>query len=80
MTDQEYAARIYCLVFNADDDGDAYMRGILRTIGALGDREQVLLESHYRLGMTYKQIGEEFCLSNQRTQAQNRNYLLKYNK
>ena len=67
MTDKEYAARIYCQVFNVEDDnGDAYTQGILAAIDTLKPREQAMLESYVRHGKTYKQTGEAFHLSTAR--------------
>jgi len=62
VTDQEYAARIYCLVFDVDDDeGDAYTQGILYAIKTLSHYEQTVLKSRFRDGMTWKQAGEMLC-------------------
>ena len=58
MTDNDYASKIYCSVFNVDTDGgDSYTRGILDAVGTLSVREQAALESYYRHGRTYKQTG-----------------------
>ena len=78
MTDQEYAARIYCQVFKAEyDGGDAYTQGIQSAIGTLGDREQIMLENYYRHGRTYVQMGNEFCLSGQKARQIVQKALLK---
>jgi len=59
MTDADYAARIYRLVFDvAQDDGDAYTRGILDAIGELDDREQAALECYYRLGKNFRRTAQ----------------------
>ena len=58
MTDNDYASKIYCCVFNVDSDGgDSYTRGILDAVGTLTIREQAALESYYRYGNTYKHTG-----------------------
>jgi len=59
MTDNDFAALIYCCVFNVpNDDGDAYTKGIMSAIDTLSSQERVALESYYRHGMTYKQTGK----------------------
>jgi len=64
MTDREYAALIYRRVFNVKDDGgDAYTPGILKVLETLRLREQTVLENRLRRGMTMKQAGEKFSLS-----------------
>jgi len=64
MTNKEYAARIYCLVFpNEIADDDIYTRGVLETISELPKREQYALECYYRHGLTYKQTGVKMGLS-----------------
>ena len=56
MTDNEYAAKIYCRAFSvASDNGDANTKGILDAISSLDNREQLALESYFRHGKTYKQ-------------------------
>jgi len=58
MTDNDYASKIYCCVFNVDTDGgDSYTRGIIDAVGTLTIREQAALESYYRHGNNYKQTG-----------------------
>jgi len=58
MTDNDYASKIYCNLFNVENDGgDSYTRGILDAVGTLSTREQAALESYYRHGNTYKQTG-----------------------
>ena len=58
MIDREYAIHIYCLIFGVEDDGgDAYVRGILDTIGALDEREQIALNCCCRQGKTFIQTG-----------------------
>ena len=58
MTNTEYAANIYRLVFNVDDGGDAYTHGILEVLKTLSPYEEIAVESRYRYGMTFKQAGE----------------------
>jgi len=59
LTDSEFASKIYCEVFSvANDDGDAYVRGILETIGTLKVNEQKALEYYYRDGNTYIRTAE----------------------
>jgi len=64
MTDKEYAARIYFLVFPDEiSDDDMYARGVLEMINTLPEREQRALEYYYRNDLTYKQTGEKLGLS-----------------
>jgi len=59
MTDNDYAARIYCQVFKmATDNGDAYTRGILDALSSLNDREQSALECYYRYGRNYRRTAQ----------------------
>ncbi|MCL2662812.1 MAG: hypothetical protein FWE83_05700 [Oscillospiraceae bacterium] len=56
MTDNEYAAKVYCSVFcTADDNGDTYTRGVLDMLGMLCSREQTALDCYIRQGKTFKQ-------------------------
>jgi len=58
MTDNDYAAIIYCRVFHvSSDDGDSYTRGILDAISTLSIREQTALDSYFRQGNTFEQTG-----------------------
>ena len=58
MTDDEYAVKIYCRIFNVKNDrGDAWAQGILDTISNLGADEQAALKSRFRYGHTYEQTG-----------------------
>jgi len=64
MTDNDYAARIYCEVFKVEEtNGDVHVRGVMDAIKTLDDREQRILESYYRYDMMHKQIGEKFGIS-----------------
>ena len=64
MTDREYAAHIYCRVFNVKDDGgDAYIKGILKAIDTLAQREQMVLDKYYRQGQTLEQIGKDIGIT-----------------
>ena len=59
MTDRDYAAAIYCRIFNVpDDNGDAYARGILDLIETLDLREQDALGFRFRCGYSYNKIGD----------------------
>jgi len=59
MTENDYAAHIYCQVFSVTtDNGDAYARGILDAISTLDDWEQAALEWRFRYGKTFKRTGE----------------------
>ena len=52
MTDYEYALKIYCQVFNVDDDyGDAYVHGILETVASFDSQQQAAHECYYRDGI-----------------------------
>jgi len=58
MTDNEYASKIYCIVFSTTDDGgDTYTRGVLDMLSTLSNFEQIALESYFRHGNTFKQAG-----------------------
>jgi len=63
MTEQEYAALIYRLVFHADGNGDICTAGVIKALDTLLPRERLLLENYYRCGKTMKQIGKEIGLS-----------------
>jgi len=59
MTDDEYAARLYCRILNIEEDnGDANTRHILDMINTLTDPERTVLECRIRHGKTLKQTGE----------------------
>ena len=58
LDSKEYAARIYCLVFEVDDDdGDTCTDGVMVAISKLDERDRVVLECRYRQGMTCKKAG-----------------------
>ncbi|MCL2409386.1 MAG: hypothetical protein FWC96_07210 [Oscillospiraceae bacterium] len=60
MTDNEYAVRIYCQVFNKPTDNrDAYVRGVLDAVSTLEPREQIALECYYRQGNSLEQVGQD---------------------
>jgi len=64
MTDKEYAALIYDLIFPDEiADDDMYARGVLEMIDTLTEREQYALECYYRYDLTYKQASAKLGLS-----------------
>jgi len=64
MTESDFAERIYCLVYDVPEaDGDMYVRGVMDAMTSLTDREQAVLNDHYRCGMTCEQIGREMRIS-----------------
>ena len=64
MSDNDYAAKIYCLLsFAEETDGDMYVRNIWDAIDTLEERERYTLECRHRYGMTQKQIGEKIGVS-----------------
>ena len=67
MTDQEYASRIYCMVFQVEEDhGDVYVPGVFEALHTLAQRKQFALECYYRNGMTLNQTGEKLGVSGAR--------------
>jgi len=61
-TDYEYAALIYCRVFNvsgikSDDCTDADTQRILDAVNKLSPKEQIALNCYYKQNYTYKQTG-----------------------
>lgn len=64
MTDNDYAACIYCKIFGIEKaDGDIYIRGVFDAIKSLEEREQKVLEYYCRNDVTYKQVGESIGVS-----------------
>jgi len=78
MTENEYAARIYCKVFQLESpDDDIYVRGTLDAISTLTEQEQRALRYYYRDGLTYKQTGAQLSLSESSANRVVRKALLK---
>jgi len=63
MTDNEFASKIYCKVYEKiNDDGDAYVRGIFDALCSLEEREQLVLEYYYRHENTYEFIADRLYI------------------
>jgi len=59
MTDNEYAVKIYCRVFQViNDDGDTCISGVFDMIKTLSTDEQAALNSYFRDGNTFRKTGE----------------------
>jgi len=58
LDDHKYAQKLYCVVYNVDDDGDTYTRGVLDMLETLKDQEQLALRYYYRNGYSYKRTSD----------------------
>ena len=59
MSDEDYAANLYCHIFGVEEDGDdANTRRILDALNTLTERERISLECRFRECRTLEQTRE----------------------